>query len=252
MIGISCTQFATEDPHEILNRVSKKFLHWEIFSEWKHDVVKLSGSFKEMISPYDLKYSIHAPITDINIAALNDRVRENAVAEMVRTLEHANKMDVGTVTIHPGVYSMVLSDVKERSISLSKDSMKVIDKAAAEYGVTAAIENMPSFHILMGQTADQLLELIDGTDLSICFDIGHANTVGDIREFINMFSDRIVNVHIHDNNGDRDAHMTIGDGKIDFAPVIRKLGNYKGNYIIESRSFESAIESKRILERLLL
>ena len=249
-IGVSCTQFAVEDPMEILEKVSEHFSHWEIFSEWKHDVISLSGSFMETMSRYDMSYSVHAPITDINIAALNDRVRENAVSEMVTTIEHASRMGVKTVTIHPGVYSMVLSDVRDRSVSLSKMSMRTIEKASAEHGVIAAIENMPSFPILMGQTADQLLDIIDGTDLGICFDIGHANTVGDISEFVDKFKDRIANIHIHDNNGDRDAHMTIGDGNIDFIPILRKLSGYAGNYIIESKDLNSAIESKRRLERL--
>jgi sugar phosphate isomerase/epimerase len=68
---------------------------------------------------------------------------------------------------------------------------------------------------------------------------------------IDAFFDRIANVHIHDNNGDRDAHMTIGDGSIDFQHVLKRLSRYSGNYIIESRSFESAVESQSRLESLL-
>jgi sugar phosphate isomerase/epimerase len=117
--------------------------------------------------------------------------------------------------------------------------------------VTAAIENMPSFFIMMGQTPEELLALLDGTDLSICFDIGHANTVGKIDECIELFGDRIANVHIHDNLGKNDDHLTIGDGTIDFISVLSKLNRYKGNYIIESKSLESAIKSKERLERIM-
>ena len=251
MIGTSCTQFAVEDFDSVHEKVSAHFSHWEIFAEWKHELSSAFPAFMRNRGSYDMTYSIHAPITDINIAAFNDRIRESAVQEMIRTLEYAGKMNIDTITIHPGIYSMVLIDVKREAIELSKRSLKKIDKAATEYGVTAAIENMPSFPIMMGQTADELLELIDGTDLKICFDIGHANTVGTIGDFIDRFSDRIANIHIHDNFGDRDAHMTIGDGKIDFPSVLSKLRNYKRNYIIEAKSLPSAIESKKRLEKLL-
>lgn len=51
--------------------------------------------------------------------------------------------------------------------------------------------------------------------------------------------------------GVKDDHMTIGTGQIDFRSVIRKLRSYKGRYIIESKSLESAVESQEVLKRLL-
>ena len=68
---------------------------------------------------------------------------------------------------------------------------------------------------------------------------------------IDAFSDRIANVHIHDNMGDRDSHLTIGDGNIDFRHVLKRLSSYGGNYIIESKDFDSAVESQSRLESLL-
>ena len=251
MIGMSCTQFGIEDPERIMNMVSKDFELWEIFSEAENSVTKFSSRFNEIKGSYNMKYSIHAPICDINIASVNDHIRDSSVEETLRTMDHANRMDVRTVTIHPGIYSMVLYDVKDRSIELSKRSLKRIEKGADEYGVTAAIENMPSFGIMMGQTPEGLLELIDGTDLKICFDIGHANTMGLIDECIDAFGGRIVNIHIHDNTGKNDDHMTIGDGAIDFMKVLPRLKWYRGNYIIESRNMESAIVSKKRLEEMM-
>ena len=92
---------------------------------------------------------------------------------------------------------------------------------------------------------------MDGTDLRICFDIGHANTMGQIDAMIDLFADRISNIHIHDNNGERDEHLTIGDGSIDFEHVIRRLSGYKGNYIIESKDLPSAVLSNQRLKKLL-
>ena len=248
MIGMSCTQFGMLDPEEVMGMVSKDFEQWEIFSEGENAVTKFSSRFNEIKGSFGMKYSVHAPICDVNIASVNDRMREASVEEMLRTMEHANRMGIGTVTIHPGTYSMVLYDVKGRSVDLARRSLKKIEKGSKEYGVTAAIENMPSFGIMMGKTPGELLGLIEDTDLMVCFDIGHANTVGVIDECIDAFGERIVNIHIHDNMGQNDDHMTIGDGKINFISVLSKLKWYKGNYIIESKNMESAIESKKRLK----
>lgn len=252
MIGMSCTQFGVEDPEKIMDEVSKNFELWEIFSEAENSVTKFSSRFNEIKGSYGMRYSVHAPICDINIASVNDMIRETSVEETVRTMEHANRMGIGTVTVHPGIYSMVLYDVKHRSVRLAKQSLKMIEKGSREYGVTAAVENMPSFGIMMGRTPEELLDLLDGTDLMICFDIGHANTMGLIDECIDAFKGRMANIHIHDNMGKNDDHMTIGDGNIDFIKVLSKLKNYKGNYVIESRNMASAVASKERLEKMML
>ncbi|AIZ57083.1 endonuclease 4 [Candidatus Methanoplasma termitum] len=248
MIGVSCTGFCAADPEEIMDVVSREFDWWEIFSEFKHDVTKFSARFNEIKGSYRIGCSVHAPICDINIAAVNERIRNTSTEETIRTMEHANRMGIEMITIHPGTYSTSLGNVRDRSVEHSKSSLKEIERWAYEYGVTAAIENMPSFRIMMGQTPEELLELLDGTDLKICFDIGHANTIGAIDRSIELFGERIVNVHIHDNTGKNDDHLTIGDGSIDFARVLPKLSRYRGNYIIEARSIESAILSKKRLK----
>ncbi len=68
---------------------------------------------------------------------------------------------------------------------------------------------------------------------------------------IDTFSDRIGNIHIHDNDGVKDDHFTIGDGKIDFPPILKRLSGYRGRYIIESKSLESAVVSRDRLSKLL-
>jgi sugar phosphate isomerase/epimerase len=248
MIGMSCTQFGVLDPERVMDTVSKNFGLWEIFSEAENSVVKFSSRFNDIKGSYGMRYSLHAPICDINIAAINERIREASVEETICTMEHANRMGIETVTVHPGLHSMVLHGVKDRVTENAKGSLKKIEKGAIEYGVVVAVENMPSFAVMMGQTPQEILDLIDGTELMICFDIGHANTMGKIDECIDAFSGRIANIHIHDNVGKNDDHMTIGEGNIDFDRVLPRLKGYKGDYIIESRTMESAILSKERLE----
>ena len=40
-------------------------------------------------------------------------------------------------------------------------------------------------------------------------------------------------------------------GEIDFQHVIRRMGGYEGNWIIESKSLESAVQSLSRLENML-
>ena len=137
-----------------------------------------------------------------------------------------------------------------RASSFAKKSLSSIDRISAEYGVRIAVENMPSFPFMLGHTAEEMNDLIGMTNLGFCLDIGHANTTGQIDELIKTFRDRLVNVHIHDNNGEMDEHLTLGEGNIDFKRIIESLKGYTGNFIIESKSFPSAVDSQDYLKSL--
>lgn len=251
MIGISCTAFSSDSPEKWLDKIVGNFELWEIFSEASHSVVYNRDIFAELLPSYDLHYSIHAPICDINVASISDPVREASLKEIIDTIRVASDLGVDRVTVHPGISSMSVRGIEDRYLAHGKESMKAIDKASREYGVRIAVENMPYMYFFLCYKAKDLADLIDGTDLGVCFDIGHANTAGEIDSMIELLGDRLENIHIHDNNGDRDAHMTIGEGSIDFQHVIKALGSYDKNYVIESKSYESALESQSVLESML-
>ena len=251
MIGVSSAKYPLDSVEKYLEKVSKEFRLWEIVSEGEHYLPLVMGRLRTAAPSYDIKFSIHAPISDVNPAALSERMREASVMELIATIEQAIELDAATVTIHPGTYSFVVPGLEARSAEKLKRSLRTVDRLTNEFGIVACLENMPSFQFFAGQTAQQLHDAIDGTDMKICFDIGHANTTKQMNEMIDLLGDRIRNVHIHDNNGDNDDHMTIGDGSIDFKPVLKRLSKYKGNYVIEARTMESAVVSKGRLSKML-
>ena len=251
VIGVSCPDFGKTPFPEALSRISKEFRHWEIFSELEHYAPLVSLEHSDLVRGSDLTFSVHTGIADINVASNNERLREAAVANIVAEMKAANDLDIDTVTVHPGIINLAVKGVRDRSIAQARISMKEIEHYSAEYGLYTCIENMPNFPVMLGIQADELNEIIDGTDLSVCFDIGHANTSGQIDRMVELFGDRIRNIHIHDNLGEKDDHLTIGDGRVDFGHVLGLLRNYRGRYIIEARSLESAVESQARLRKLL-
>ena len=236
---------------EVIAEVSKVFDHWEIVSEAEHRLQPLAARFADLMPSYKLSYSIHAPISDINIGSLNDRIREDSVIELLSLAETAVSLNIDTITIHPGITPMAVPYMEEKAAEKARRSLGSIDRISSEYGVRIAVENMPAFPFMLGRTAEELKYLLEGTNLGFCLDIGHANNTEQIDEIISEFRDRFINIHIHDNNGEHDEHLTLGEGSIDFKSVLSKLANYQGNFIIESKSFPSAVESQDYLRPLL-
>ena len=177
MIGISCTAFSSDPPQEWLDRIVGNFDLWEIFSEADHSIVHNFKVFEDLLPSYDISYSVHAPICDINIASISESIRTASMKETVDTIKVANFLDIDRVTVHPGLSSMSVHGIEERYIECAKESMKVLDTMADEYGVSVAIENMPDMYFFLGRTAQELESIVEGTELGICFDIGHANTI---------------------------------------------------------------------------
>lgn len=231
--------------------MSEHFGLWEIFSEADHSVYRDPKGIADVISSHGLEFQVHAPICDWNIGAMSDRLREASLKETIATIDAASEMGARMVTVHPGLSSMSVPGLEGRAAARARESVGVIDRIVRDYDLTVAIENMPAFPFFLGRTAEQLADIVDGTDLGVCFDIGHANTTDQIDAMIDTFGDRIANIHIHDNHGRNDEHLTIGDGEIDFAHVIHRMSGYRGNWIIESKSLESAVQSLPRLQKML-
>ena len=66
----------------------------------------------------------------------------------------------------------------------------------------------------------ELLELADSSRLGFVLDVGHAQTLEQLgffpfKEWLDRFSDRIIEIHIHDVKGITD-HFSPGIGEVDF------------------------------------
>ena len=57
-------------------------------------------------------------------------------------------------------------------------------------------------------------------------------------------------MHIHDNDGRKDTHSAVGEGNIDFFPVIAALRKTKATAVLEVKDFDGVIRSRKALDRL--
>lgn len=198
----------------------------------------------ELLESYNLKYTIHAPFMDVNIATLQEKSRINSIEQMKDSVDLANRIDAEAVVVHPGLASFLankyfLDDVYK----VANDSIKEIGKYGADLGVLTTIENMPTFDAMIYTDIEKLDELLTSYDMAMTLDIGHANHVGYSPD--GMIFDSIKHIHAHDNYGDDDAHLALGEGSIDLKRIINTLEekNYKGIYIIEVNDYDSIKKS---------
>ena len=194
----------------------------------------------DMLESFDLKYSIHAPFMDVNIASLQDESRLNSLKQIKKSIDLANEIDAEAVVIHPGVTSFLPNKFFKNEVNaFAKESMIELGKYGEDLGVLTTFENMPNFPSMLFSDMVELNEFLENNGLYMTLDIGHANHAGFSPD--EMIFDSIKHIHIHDNFGDDDAHLPLGEGSIKLNDIVNTLEskNFNGIYILEVNDYDS-------------
>lgn len=252
MIGFSAPVLTVIPFREAAERILPHFDLWEIISEADHFIPDIKNELKELLETSNVRVSIHAPFSDINLAAFDRATRKHSLALLFDILEITSELDIGVMTIHPGVIGPIQSYDKPRVGKLTRDSLEILSVHAREFSTVIALENMPDMRGTICRTADEMKRMLDSLNIGMCLDVGHANIADQMRELLDL-EPLFSNVHVHDNDGTKDQHLELGKGNIDFREMVSALGSYSGNFIIEARSpdMESAVRSKNYLASLL-
>lgn len=124
-----------------------------------------------------------------------------------------------------------------------KDSMAFYVREAKKRGVIIALETE-------GAGNKMLLDFISEADpenCGICFDTGHAQVASDAVETLERLAPRVVCMHLHDNDGERDLHLSPFKGIIDWKNLLIELvkAEYKGTFTFECKGDMSDIVEAR-------
>ena len=187
----------------------------------------------ELLESYNLKYSIHSPFMDVNIAALQDKSRNNSINQIKDSIDLANRINAEAVVVHPGLAPFLANKYfSDKVYETANNSIKELGEYGNDLGVLTTIENMPTFEAMIYCNMENLHETLTSYDMSMTLDIGHANHAGYSADA--MYFDSIKHIHAHDNFGDEDSHLALGEGSIDLKCIINTLEekHYDGIYII--------------------
>jgi len=156
-------------------------------------------------------------------------------------LEPCSKLGVETIVVHPNVAPQGQTDEQaEATKPLIRDSMAKAGDVARPFGFRLAFENMLSAGRSQpcGAMA-QLHELVDGLadNVGLCFDTGHAFANGlDLASEVRDSGDRLIALHVHNNDGEVDRHWPPGRGKIAWTPFLEALREtrFEGAWTLET------------------
>ncbi len=175
----------------------------------------------------------HAPIVDIgnpkNTSALN----------ILKSI--INKMDsYSYLTIH-------LHNDNEPDFDVLLNNISELNDYAKRKKITLCIENLRKG---FSSNPNNIIEIADSTNCYITFDIGHTK-YQDRLNFVDLFSDRIYNVHVYEVELDGIGHVAPKNINV-LRPVLDKLLDYKCDFwLIELMNYDEIINTKNMLKEYL-
>ena len=189
--------------------------------------------------------SVHAPICasliggtwgeTYSTAIADDPRRRKALSEAEAALAIAQIVPYRHLVIHLGVPESLKPAASDNSRDAARRSVEELHTIADKSGVQLALEVIPNAL----SNPDALVALIeddlDGANVGICMDVGHAHIMGDFADAIEACSGHLITTHLHDNHGKSDDHLAPGDGNIDWPlalMALQKIG-YDGTWLFE-------------------
>ncbi len=255
-IGLSMLYSLGKTFNESISEIVKAHVKFiEVVDDGLHALDKRRVSdLRSLGESYDIKYSVHAPFTDVNIASPSPLLLKAMIRRLNKSLDNARSLDAYLWIFHPGLETGISMFYPGKAWIQNLKTVQLLCKTAEDYGVKLATENVPEPYPFLMKSVEHFKKFyseFDG-DLGLVLDVGHANLNGQIELFIETFPEWLVHIHAHDNDGTADQHLGIGYGTVNWENVAKLLKKfyYSGTVVVES--VEHAPESLRKLEALLV
>ncbi|NTW15700.1 MAG: sugar phosphate isomerase/epimerase [Candidatus Moranbacteria bacterium] len=119
--------------------------------------------------------------------------------DIERNIRILERLGAGLITMHP---------FENVGVPENIDIMERVSDCCRGRGIRLMIENVSNEPYA---TMEGMAPLPSGiSNVGLTFDVGHANKIGELGNFLDRFGDRVGHVHLHDNVGKRD-HLFFSD-----------------------------------------
>ncbi|HVP23068.1 MAG TPA: sugar phosphate isomerase/epimerase family protein [Conexivisphaerales archaeon] len=196
------------------------------------------------------RFTLHSPYEGINIASSDPRKRRRSVDAVKESLERGATFDALNVVVHPGTTDA--GAPPEEAFRTNCDSLMEIWDHSCSIGQRMAVENDIAHEkgILVRPSDFRSFFASVGTRLPLLLDVGHANISGTLKEFVGKMASDFSELHVHDNEGDWDQHLALGEGNTDLSLIRPLFANTSLLFTVESvqdpfGSFERLSELRR-------
>ena len=212
-------------------------------------------SVKEMCQSHNIHLGLHT-LSGVNMAEYSNFFRQAEDKYLEAYIDIATRLNAEWIVVHAGFH--FTADYEQRK-QASLERLQQASSYAEDRGVHLLLENMnrepeDAEVNYLGYTLEECsfyFENLRSDNLHWTFTINHATLVPEgIDGFLDTFGiDRMREVRVADNLGDKEMHMFPGKGSIDFQALFSRLEGmgYTGHYTNGFRTLDDMIRGRDYL-----
>ena len=226
------------NPEPYLKKISEAgftYIHW--CHEWNTDFIYSESEINKIITwlkKYNLKVlDLHASEgKENNWISKNESFRTAGVELVKNRIYMANKLSCKVIILHFKREPSNESE-KQKYWDILHKSLNELKPYAQKHNVKIALENYSNEN---HKEIKKLFSEYDSNFLGLCYDSGHGN-IGNGLKILEELKDRLISIHLHDNDGKTDQHKLIFSGTIDWNKLAKILvkSSYKKCINLEVR-----------------
>ena len=198
-----------------------------------------------------LSTTLHAPYLDLSPGSLDSEIRSLTRRRFQQILELVPIFQPKTVVCHTGYDHKRYWGLKEMWIENSLELWIWLSEEIKKQESLLMLENVYE------QSPQEFLDIYEGLSdqhVGFCLDTGHmaAFSLEDLSTWLQSLGKHIQQLHLHDNLGNQDDHLGLGEGQIDFRLLFEYLKGRKSDppiVTIEPHREEDLWPSLEYLER---
>lgn len=183
---------------------------------------------------------LHGPFLDLNPMAYDSQIQKVTTCRFAQAYEAGLQLGAKKIVYHtcfiPTVY--YLDGWAERMADFFHTFLE--GRTELQVLIENVLDRYP-------KPIKQVVDMVNAPNFKLCLDIGHANCYSELSpiRWAECFADSIGHVHLHNNDGTRDSHLSLDAGT---APARELLHIFKkiapdATYTIECNTMEDVLRS---------
>jgi sugar phosphate isomerase/epimerase len=203
----------------------------------------------ERIRAHSFTVFTHGPFLGLDIASLNGFLARHSRECLLRGLEVTYALGGSVMVMHTNYSPFYSRGGLSEWFDNWSARMPVVLEEARRLGITLAIENAweENPHVL-----ERLVDLLP-KGAAVCIDVGHVSAFSrlTLKRWWDVLGDRVVALHLHDNDGRSDDHLAPGKGIVDFPALVGLVAAKSPAPLMTLEvDLAAAVEGRRYLEPL--
>ena len=184
-----------------------------------------SGDYAEVakrLKDQRREITVHGPFMDLMPGSPDPQIRKVALNRFTQLFKACSALKPRNIVLHIGYEAIKHKEFFDYWLQNSLLTWREVEAQAADLGLSVSLENI--FETDSGPMR-RLLDELNSPLFGWCLDVGHFQLFSQepLAAWLDGLGRYLVEMHLHDNHGAADEHLSPGEGCFDFPALARLL-----------------------------